>query len=236
MRRIRPRVGERFYIQLLFVVGITQIMCGLTSMNSGWVLVWSGIGFVIVGAAYAKFGPKVFGKKLDGDRSWLNRIILFPFLVLNVTMWHLRHRLLSREDVCNEIAPGVWLGRRPLDSELPNDVRTVVDLTAEFSATPRARKLNYICVPTLDGLAPDDRAFSQLMQRLGSCDDSVYIHCAAGHGRSAAVAAAYLVSRGLAKDLCEAEAIIKAKRPRIEINKPQRDLIDRWFAARENAA
>ncbi len=224
---------EPNYTLMLLVTGGALVLSGSTALNTGWILCWYGVGSILVGLGYARFGAGIFGKKIDGGRLWLNRIILFPFLVLNAAVWHFRHRLLSREDICNEVSPGIWLGRRTIDGELPANITTVVDLTAEFSATPQVRKLNYICVPTLDGYAPNDEQFENLMRDLSSNCETVYIHCAAGHGRSAAVAVALLVARGLASDLTEAERIVKAKRPGISIKKPQRQLLHRWFEARK---
>ncbi len=178
---------------MLFIAGVALILSGSSAIQTGWPFCWCGMGFILVGLAYARFGVSVFGKRLDGGRFWLNRLILCPFLLLNYVMWHLRHRVFSREDMCNEVVAGIWLGRRPLDGELPANVTTVVDLTAEFSATTHARKLKYFCVPTLDGCAPHDEEFRQLMSNLSASCEPVYIHCAAGHGRSAAVAVALLV-------------------------------------------
>jgi len=43
------------------------------------------------------------------------------------------------------------------------------------------------------------------------------------------------VARGLANDLNEAEEIVKKKRPRISIKKPQRELLNRWVKGRPQA-
>lgn len=227
--KLRNQEVDLIYVAMLFVAGCSLILSGSKAVNPGWILCWCGVGFILVGLAYTRFGAGVFGKRLDGDRSWLNRIVLFPYLILIVVMWHLRHRVLSREETCNQVSPGIWLGRRPLDGELPSGITTVVDLTAEFSATPQARKLKYMCVPTLDGCAPQDEDFYKLINALSLSREAVYIHCAAGHGRSAAVAVALLVARGLANDLNEAEGIVKNARPRISLSKPQRELLNRWF-------
>lgn len=231
MGKLHLKEGDQNYTLMLFVSGMALMISGSSAIDSGWPLVWFGFGCVLVGAGYWRLGPGLFGKQLDGDRSWLNRIILFPYLLVNVVLWHLRHRVLSKEDTCNEIAPGIWLGRRPIDGEMPDGIKTVVDLTCEFSATPQARKLNYICVPTLDGLAPPDKDFDQLMHNLAASNDPIYIHCAAGHGRSAAIVVGLLVAKGVSKDLAEAERLVKAKRPKVSIKLPQRQMLNRWFAA-----
>jgi len=236
MSKLAMKEGEQNYTLMLLVAGVALILSGSSAIERGWLLVWFGIGCILVGLAYVRFGAEIFGKRADGGRSWLNRLILCPFLLLNYVLWHLHHRVLRQEDVFNEVAPGIWLGRRPLEGELPPQVTTVVDLTAEFSATVQARKLNYVCVPTLDGCAPSDEDFSKLIAKLCASSEPVYIHCAAGHGRSAAVAVSLLVGRGFAKDLAEAETIVKAKRPLISIKQPQRELLHRWFAATQRSS
>ena len=59
--------------------------------------------------------------------------MLLPYLALTWFAWHLR-RLVSRQPCCHEVAPGLWLGRRPLAREVPAGVVLLVDLTAEFCA------------------------------------------------------------------------------------------------------
>jgi hypothetical protein len=71
---------------------------------------WTGIAFAAVGAAYAGLGPRVFGKRADGTLAWPNVLLLAPYLLLTLGLWHAQ-RLASREDPAHEIAPGLWLGR-----------------------------------------------------------------------------------------------------------------------------
>ncbi len=229
MGKVCLKEGEQNYTYMLLLAGFALILSGSSAIETGWLICWAGLGFVLVGLSYMRFGVGVFGKQPDGGRAWFNRIILFPYLILNVTMWHLRHRVLSKEDSCNEISPGIWLGRRPIDGEIPDGIITIVDLAAEFSATPQARKLNYICLPALDGRAPDDARFFKLMSELSDSSEPLYIHCAAGHGRSAAVAVGVMLARGLAAGIDEAEEIVQKKRPKISIKKPQREQLERWL-------
>lgn len=173
--------------------------------------------------------PDYFGKGMNGNRSWLHRIVLFPYLALRLAVWHFMKRIVSKEDKCNFVCPGVWLGRRPLDGDFPPNVRTVVDLTCEYTATPEARKLNYICLPTLDGLAPNAEAFGNLIERLTPRQEDIYIHCAAGHGRSAMVAIALVVARGHATTIEDAESLVQKARPKVSLHASQRMILDNWF-------
>jgi protein-tyrosine phosphatase len=152
-----------------------------------------------------------------------------PYLLLAWTVWHLQ-RWLSREPCCHEVAPGVWLGRRPLQRDLPPGVALVVDLTAEFFAARGVRAgRDSLVLPTLDATAPDETRFRAVLMRLAEHPGPVYIHCAAGHGRSALLAAALLLLRGLAADERQAESQLRQARPGVRLGPAQRRLLRRLF-------
>jgi protein-tyrosine phosphatase len=92
-------------------------------------------------------------------------------------------------------------------------------------ATPHV--CEYLCVPTLDALTPSDSIARQAIDRIARSDGPVYIHCAQGHGRSAAFAAAVLIRRGLARDVEEAERLLVTKRPGVRLNRRQREFVRR---------
>lgn len=148
-----------------------------------------------------------------------------PYLVFTWTLWHLQ-RWMTREDCCNQVAPGLWVGRRAFPEEIPSDTTTVIDLTAEFPV-PRGvtEDREYICVPTLDTCMPKGQHLVEHVSRIRACRGPLYINCASGHGRSAALAAAILISRGVAGTLDEAERSIKAVRPGIGLSNAQRQII-----------
>jgi protein-tyrosine phosphatase len=108
----------------------------------------------------------------------------------------------------------------------------VVDLTAEFFAARGVRSgRDYLALPTLDGTAPDEVRFRTLLASLADHPGPVYIHCAAGYGRSALLAAALLLARGLAADARQAEARLREVRPGVRLKPPQRRLLRRLVAA-----
>jgi protein-tyrosine phosphatase len=142
-------------------------------------------------------------------------------------LWHLV-RLFSREACWNEIAPGLFLGRRAFPRELPSGVTLIVDLTGEFPAPRGARKgRDYLCFPILDAASPDEAGLRALIEQVAAWQGVVYIHCAQGHGRSALVMAGVLLRRGLARDAAEAIQRLKTARPGIRIKRPQRELLGR---------
>jgi protein-tyrosine phosphatase len=192
--------------------------------GAGRTLLWPAFSLSVVGVAYVLRRPALLGKQADGTLALWALPLLGPYFVLTWGLWH-AERLLRREDAASEIAPGLWVGRRPLGHELPPGVRRVVDLTAEFAAVAEVRRqVGYLCVPVLDGTAPDLRTLRALVDRLRG-EEGVLLHCASGHGRSAMVAAALLLDRGQSSDAVEAEARLRRCRPGIRLNATQREVL-----------
>lgn len=197
--------------------------------HASWLLAGSGLSFCVVAAAYALQKPRVFGKRRDGTLGWGPCVLLLPYLLLTWLLWFCQTRF-SRETVCNEVAPGLWLGRREAVTELPPDVTLIVDLTSEFSE-PRAVRTGraYLCLPTLDNAAPDPEAFAGVVRKVAAWDGEVYVHCALGHGRSALVAAAVLIARGLTGSPEAAFARVEQARPGVRLNRSQWAFLKKWL-------
>jgi protein-tyrosine phosphatase len=192
-------------------------------------LLWPALGLLLFAAAYAGAGPRLLGKRPDGRLRWWAWLLLGPVLLFVWTVWHLQ-RLLSREPASHEVAPGVWLGRRALARELPPGVVLVIDLTAEFPvARGVAHGREYVALPTLDGTAPQEEALRAALTCIVGSPGPVYIHCAMGHGRSATLAAAVLLARGLAGDVAQAEKMLRGVRPGVRLKPAQRELLRRLF-------
>ncbi|WP_254564006.1 dual specificity protein phosphatase family protein [Oscillatoria sp. HE19RPO] len=215
------------YIFLFVILGTGLLTLGEQLGGFGWLFAWLGVDFLIVAAAYLKLGYKIFGKRsTDGQLAIPSVVLLFPYLLFCWGFWHLQRRFLQ-EDCYNYIAPGLWMGRRAFVDELPADISLLVDLTAEFPE-PKAALVgkDYLCLPTLDAHVPDEEEFRALVQKIADWPGNVYIHCAIGHGRSATVAAAVLMTQGLATNAQEAEAMLKKARPWIKLNQAQRKLLE----------
>ena len=198
----------------------------------GWwlLLLWPAASFFFVAAAYVAARPRWLGKRPDGRLSLPAASVLAPFTAFAWGVAH-GHRVLRRGPASCEVAPGVWLGRRAGAGELPPGVSTVVDLTAEFWEPAGVRTgRRYLCVPTLDSTASDEAAFRDALDCVAAADGPVYIHCAQGFGRSAALAAALLVRRGAARDVDEAVAMLAKARPGVRLTRRQRELARRAVA------
>jgi protein-tyrosine phosphatase len=53
----------------------------------------------------------------------------------------------------------------------------------------------------------------------------VYVHCALGHGRTGTIVIAYLLTRGLEKDVDCALNRLRRSRPGLDINRAQRQFL-----------
>src|SRR3954469_17281813 len=101
------------YVLTFGTLGGYLVVLGVV-LGGGWLLLlWPGVSFLLVAAAYAGLGPRVYGKRADGRLAGWAVLVLLPFLLLTWLVWHLG-RLVQRGPACHEIAPGLWLGRRPL--------------------------------------------------------------------------------------------------------------------------
>lgn len=209
--------------------GIVQAAWGWALGGPGAVLVWSGFAWSVVAAGYAGAGPRVFGKLADGRIAAAHSAALLPFLAVMWTVWRVRAR---RGRFGHEIAPGLRLGRRPLGDELPESVTAVVDLTSEFPKSSGVADREYLCVPLLDANAPDAATLARIVEWIEARDGEVYVHCAAGNGRSATVAAAVVLARGLAPDAAAAVEFVRRARPSIRPNRAQSAALGEFGAAR----
>jgi hypothetical protein len=207
---------------------LTAYCCFKAAMlrGAGWLLLWPGITGAFLAAGYAGLGGAVCGKRADGRLAWWAMLLLLPYLGVVWLIWHFQ-RWLSTEDCCNEVAPGLWIGRRVFAREMPPGIALVVDLAAEFPE-PRGvvRGWAYRSVPILDALAPPAPVLLNLVAEMAATPGPVFIHCAAGHGRSALVAAGVLLARELVPDAAQAMAMIRRARPAARLNAAQRRLLE----------
>jgi protein-tyrosine phosphatase len=200
---------------------IAVAFIGLAVWMRVWILLWPAAVLAGVAIVYLVRAPGALGKRPDGTLAWWAWLAWAP-LFAYMRLLHEGARRLTDEPVANEVAPGVWVGRRPQLSELPPGIALVVDLCAELPAAPGvATAQGYLCIPTLDSTSPPARAIARAVTAMLAANGAVFVHCAFGHGRSATLAAALLVRRGDAT-LDDVEHKLRAVRPRIGLNDLQR--------------
>lgn len=200
---------------------------------------WTALAMLVVGAAYLAGSPRVFMKNASGRRHMAGRLLLWPFDLLNSLIFS-TYRRLSSEPLHDEILPGLHLGRRLWDDEAgPLGDCSVLDLTCEFNENrPMRGSGRYLCLPVLDNAAPSLRQLEQGVQWLMEAlrNGRVYVHCAAGHGRSATVVLAYLMAIGMVLDVEEGIAFLKARRPGVRLNAAQRAVLREFVRRRQDRA
>lgn len=196
----------------------------------GLLLVWPAASFATIAAAYLWFGPHVFRKR-QGRLHPLNRLGLFPYEFGSwVTFPHYRRTAAPWVEVTPTLILGRRLNQVEAREQIDRGVRGVLDLTAECVAPPAFRALAYRNIPILDLTIPTPEQFADAVDfiRAHAQDGKVYLHCKLGRSRSAAVAAAYLIAEGLAKDGKQAVELVRRARPEIVIGKAAVEALDRY--------
>lgn len=210
------------------MLGCTSAALALAAPGSArWLLLWPATAWLALGWAFHRNRPELLGKRADGSRSlfatiWLAPYLVFPRLVraakrlagIDVVPWH-------------EIAPGLWLGRRPKRRERPPAVDVAVDLAAEWATTPdRVAPARYVGLPSLNKLPPPLGPTRRLLEELATSQERVFVFCSAGKGRSATFAAALLLGRGVCATPEDAVRRLAAIRPGVRLHAGQRRLLD----------
>ena len=203
--------------------GLLYLWLGFRLGNAGALMSWLGLSLFIIGLAYLVGSASLMGKRRDGSFHPLGLLVHAPFLLAAWLAWQLRRR--RAEAAWNEVAPGIFVGRMSPPGALPPGEPWVIDLTCELIPPRRVRGERYRCLPTLDGTAPAAAPFWALVREVAALEAPLFIHCAAGHGRSATLAAAVIVERGLAADVDAAEAMMRRHRPRVALGRAQRALV-----------
>jgi protein-tyrosine phosphatase len=216
---------------LLFLL----LACGMAAVvivprGYAMILAWPAAAFFAVGLAYLGAGPRVFGKRTDGTLAPSAVFLLWPYFLYTWGVWGLL-RQFRQENSYDDLLPSLRIGRRLRAFEFPADIDVVVDLTSEFPEPRIIRQSHrYLLLPILDGATPSGAQLDWLLDELRLTDGRVYLHCAEGHGRTAMVASAALVARGLAADAKEAVRMVRAKRPRARMNSLQQAFLRHYLS------
>lgn len=197
---------------------------------------YAALSFGLVGCAYALNRPTLLLKHASGQISPLGRLLFLPYHALSGLALRVQCHF-SRAAPFSWVTDSLLLGRVPLraDSQSLSNygVTSVLDLTAEFGASRHVRELQYRNLPILDGLAP---SLEQLKACVAWMNEQlslgpVLVHCALGHGRSATVAAAFLVASQRVSSTSDATRALAGARPRIGLNRDQRAVLDKYVKA-----
>lgn len=209
---------------IALVLPVLAALLAWLGITSHWIWWWPAIVLLAAWIVYLLQAPAAFGKRADGMLAWWSWPVWAPLFAYQWLIFELGRRV-TGEPVANLVAPGLWVGRKPRASELPEGIAIVVDLTSEFSVSPGIKDgRSYLLIPTLDARAPAPAEIVAAVDAVVATPGSAFIHCAHGHGRSATVAAAVMLRRGEAT-LDDVEHKLKLKRPRIGLNAHQRQAL-----------
>ena len=164
---------------------------------------------------------------------------LAPYRALGALRW-CWCRLASQEPPFAQAAPNLVFGGLLLAREARGALWVgVLDLAAEFGAARALREVpHYHSLPVLDATAPTEDELREAVAWLGEVvrHGPVYVHCALGHGRSATVVVAYLLSAGLVASVGEGEALLRSLRGGVRLNAQQVRRLHEFESQRESAA
>lgn len=216
--------------RLAIYYALGALVCALAAFpGNGWLWFgWPALAFGLTSIAYATANPRWF-QKASGTPSPAGEWILLPATVLT-RLFQLRW--LRSQPAWHEVATGVYFGRRLNEREanafLAQHPRlTVIDLTSETKeATAFREHAKYFALPVLDLTVPDaaTRTQASALIREHVQQGTVFIHCLLGLGRSAHIAAAWLLDSGRCTAADEAVSAIQAIEPRVVLDAA--DLVD----------
>ncbi|KFM23827.1 Uncharacterized protein YnbD [Auxenochlorella protothecoides] len=197
----------------------------------------AGAGLLVALAAsshLARHTTGMLGKTPHGSLKPLNLALFWPYHAALRTKLGLQ-RQLSSEPIWNRVTADYYIGAWPSEEALvPAAQLAVLDVTCELPLQVAAPA--YLALPTWDTHCPtveQIEAGVAWSERQVAAGRGVLVHCAHGHGRSAAMLAAILIARGDAADVAGAVAMLVAARPRVRLNARQQAGLAAWLAARK---
>lgn len=186
--------------------------------GTGLWLAWGAAALGLVALNYLGFGARGFAMDPRGRMHWAARWLFAPYRLgaaINARLW--TRRLPARA----EVLPGLFLGRVPGTAEWEAAGRPrLLSLCAELQLPAAAAQAGRTrCLPLLDLAVPPAhrlRRAAQLLEgqrRAGAPGEELWVCCALGFSRSAAVLAAWLTLQG--RGAQRAQEMVRRARPQI---------------------
>ncbi len=228
------------YSTTFLILAAAAALAGVATRDVlGWgsaAFAYAALSFALLAVAYAGAGPRLLLKRTDGRRFPLAWLLFAPYFGLNALSFWL-YRRGQRGPAVAELAPNLFFGRRLTACEAAAHSGTwvgVLDLAAEFAeAGPLRGVPQYRSLPVLDGTAPSEAELRDAVAWLREAVQAgpVYVHCALGHGRTATVLLAYLLTTGRVGTVGDGLTLLKSLRAGVSIGRGQaRRLGSAWQA------
>jgi hypothetical protein len=214
--------------KLALAYGLGAVALGTAAFTLGgiaWWLAWPAGSTAVVSAGYAGLGPQIFQKGEGGRRSPAATVVLGPYLFaawLNAKIF----RWLKA------VPPPVELGDLKL-WPWPGPITAqdgVVSLCGELP-TPRSARETHRPVSWLDLVVPSMTSMSAAVDALDNLRAQGYrlnATCALGRGRSAMLAAAWLLHTGRACSARSALDLVRETHPLAAIPREFEEFLERW--------
>ena len=225
-----PRARNGF---VAFLYAAVAIACSqLARLSWPWTFIFVWPAFAFGSAAYGYAGHGSIYRKKDGRLTFLTKLLYAPLLAGQWLSWKYYRQ---KSPPWNELTPHVWIGAVLDEDEahraVESGVTAVLDLTVEFSEPAAFRSVRYHHLPVLDLTAPAPAQLAEAADFIEreSASGIVYIHCKAGYSRTAAAAAAWLLTSRRAANADEAFQQLAATRPHIVIRPEIRAAIEQFI-------
>ena len=211
---LRPDLAFRYGIGALAALALALVQ----GLGTIWIVLgWIAISLAMAAWNYVHAGAAGFQKQ-HGRHSLASRWLFAPCMFgahINARLWTRKH------PAAILVTEGIWLGRLPGTREFASWAAAgggnvaLFDLTAELPAPRLPDAAVYDGLPCLDLVPVQTETLREAVRRIARLraeGREVWIACALGFSRSAAVAAAWLRHAGIAANIAEAVARLDTAR------------------------
>lgn len=206
--------------------GLLCLAVGTVLPSWGYILFWPALALLIVAGGYMGLRERIWQKDAQGRISLSAWLILLPV----IAGAHLSRRYFCRRlSPVSEIEDGIAIGSYPQQAVAQG---AILDLTAEFNASPEVEGRPYACYPLLDLVVPQPQQLREAvnqLQHLHHQHRSVLVHCALGLSRSALVVAGWLIAQRNVSSVVQAVEILREKRPEIVLTREHIALLEHVY-------
>lgn len=203
----------------------------------GVLFLYIALSFILVGSFMRVNDLTIFSKDNWGNQPTKNYIITLPYLTFYMMIVKLYRAFVTDEPIVTKVFDGWyiggWIDKLEHVKAAGSDGKKVaiLDMTTELPRGAFNPGLVYTCLPTFDRSVPHVALIQNAVQwclHYRSEGYDIVVHCAFGHGRSAAMLIACLLAEGLTGNIDEMEHDLISLRPRVKLTATQFATLVAW--------